>query len=372
MLSKSAWMATVATIGVGAWMLTGLARDAEAPPDEAGLPAEHAATRVAVVTSQARAITRTIVISARTEPNRNVTLRAETEGRVVALGAERGTLLRAGQRIAELDMRDRAARMEEARAAIAHVELQYEAAKKLETRQFVSAAQLAELMSRVVAARATLAEIELEIGNTTLVAPFDALLEDRLVEIGDYVNAGDTVAELVDTDPLIVVGDVSERDVHKLEIGNLGAARLANGTTVEGAVRYVAPVAAESTRTFRVELAIANAGGALRAGMTAEMRLAAEEVTVHTLSPALLTLDDAGTVGVKTVGDDNRVRFHAVEIVESTSEGIAVTGLPHELRVITVGHGFVKPGDVVEPSFAPAPTEITEAASGAPRVHDEA
>jgi multidrug efflux system membrane fusion protein len=88
--------------------------------------------------------------------------------------------------------------------------------------------------------------------------------------------------------------------------------------------------------------------------MTAELRLAADQVTAHSLSPALLALADDGTVGVKAVEADERVRFYPVEIIATSPEGISVTGLPDELRVISVGQGFVTEGQRVEAVMDPA------------------
>lgn len=369
-VSKSMWMAIGLTVVTVIWMLTGILGDSE-PAAEAKTASTTAGNaslppRVTVQTSQSRKITREIAVSARTEPNRSVELKAETEGRVIALGAERGSVVQAGERVVGLDMRDRAAKLEEARAVIDYAELQFESARKLQTQQFVSETHIAELLSRLVGARAALAEIELEVANTNVVAPFAAVLQERAVEIGDYVNSGDTIAQLVDTDPLLVVGEVGERDIHELAVGSSGVARPVGGEPIEGTIRYVSPVAEESTRTFRVELAIPNPAGTLRAGMTAEMRLAADDVTVHVLSPALLGLDADGTVGVKSVDARNRVQFHPVQIVDSSDAGISVSGLPDEIQVITIGGGFVKPGELVEPVAAPPRAGLTNRSDAAP------
>ncbi len=364
--SNSVLMATGLAVAVLAWMLSGLGREAVPASEPSAPPPADAATavpRVSVQRSRARAITREIVVSARTEPNRRVELRAETEGRVLTLGAERGAALSAGELIVALDRRDREARREEARALIAYAEQQFEAARELKAQQFVSDTQLAELASRVATARAARETVELEIANTTIVAPFDAVLQDRLVELGDYVNVGDVVAELVDTDPLLVVGEVSERDVGQLAVGKVGFVRHLGGAPIEGRIRYLAPVADAGTRTFRVELAIANGGAELRAGISAELRLAAGEITAHLLSPALLTLDDAGTVGVKSVNAHDRVEFHPVEIVGSSHEGVSVTGLPEEIRLITIGQGFVRAGDPVEATLLPPSAGVSDASN---------
>jgi multidrug efflux system membrane fusion protein len=361
-LSNSVLLAAALLGAVVLWMLTGLVRnDAATSPTDVANPARATERpRVAVRTSRAKAFTREIVVSGRTEPNRSVELRAETEGRVVALGAARGAPIEAGARVIGLDMRDRQARLEEARALIDYAELQFAAARKLQEKQFVSQTQMADLASRVVSARAALERIELEVANTTIVAPFDGMLQERAVEIGDYVNSGDKVAELVDIDPLIVVGEVSERDVHKLAVGTKGTARVIDAEPVEGELRYLSPVASESTRTFRVELAVPNADRRMRAGMTAEIRLAADQITAHVLSPALLTLDDAGAIGVKAVDDTARVVFYPVEVVGSSGDGITVTGLPAEIQLITVGQGFVRPGDFVDASFESSGAGVSE------------
>jgi multidrug efflux system membrane fusion protein len=185
-------------------------------------------------------------------------------------------------------------------------------------------------------------------------------LQDRYVELGDYVNAGDEVALLVDTDPLLVVGEVAERHVQPLGIGKSGVARVSSGEPLAGTVRYLAPVADEATRTFRIELAIPNEGSRIRGGMSAELKLAAEEITVHVISPALLALDDEGVVGVKAVDASNRVRFYPVDIASTDSEGMSVTGLPPELDLITVGQGYVRAGDLVRPIPAGARAGMTD------------
>ncbi|NIR31159.1 MAG: efflux RND transporter periplasmic adaptor subunit [Gammaproteobacteria bacterium] len=306
-------------------------------------------TRVRVREFQARPVRREIVINGRTAPNRAVDLRAETDGRVVALGADRGSRVSKGDLIARLDLRDRKARLVEARAAVKQHALQYEAARKLRRKEFFSETQLAEVKARLEAARAAVERIEIDIAHTTVRAPFDGVLQERAVELGDFVDVGNAVARLVDDDPLVVIGEASEQEVGRLAAGDTGTAVLVTGETVEGKIRYIATEADDATRTFRVELTIPNSDGALHAGVTTEIRLTARPVTAHYISSALLALDDSGAVGVKGVDGRNVVRFYPVEIVRSSAEGVWVTGLPEKVRLITVGQGFVHPGDTVDP-----------------------
>ena len=73
----------------------------------------------------------------------------------------------------------------------------------------------------------------------------------------------------------------------------------------------------------------------------------AGEELAHLISPAVLTLDDAGAVGVKVVDSEDRVRFHAVNIIADTSEGVWLAGLPAKIRLITVGQEYVRDGQLV-------------------------
>lgn len=310
--------------------------------------------RVMVRQSTAEQIPREIVVSSRTEPNRFVELKAETNGAVVELGAERGSRVAAGDRIVRLDLRDRQAQLEESAALVRQRRLEYEAAQGLRGQNFVSESQIAEAQARLVSAQAALERIELDIRHTSVTAPFDGIVQDRLVEIGDYVASGDPIARIIDTNPMVIAGEINERQISSLSVGSVGGARLVDGNEVSGTIRYLAPVADDNTRTYRVELAVPNPDGRLRAGMTAEMRLSAELITAHSLTPALLALADDGTIGVKTVDAFDRVQFYPVEIVGSSLDGMLVTGLPQDVRVISVGQGFVIEGQSVVPVEDPS------------------
>src|SRR5690606_2718769 len=110
-------------------------------------------------------------------------------------------------------------------------------------REFLSEAAIAEAEAQLESARAALATIRLEIQRTTIAAPFDGVIDERAVELGDFLNLGDPVATLVDIDPLIVAGDVGERQIHQLDVGSTGEATLLSGERVAGTVRYISPVA---------------------------------------------------------------------------------------------------------------------------------
>ena len=338
-------------IAILAWLASGaLGPDVDEPAKQDRRTNGAAGDRgsVRVRTQTAEVVQRTIRVNGQTAPARVVELAAETDGRVETIGAARGSNVAGGELLVRLDERDRRARLDQARAMVTQREVEYEARAKLESSSYVSEAQLKEGIAALEAARAELRRAELDLEYRDIRAPFDGALQARAVEIGDFVKSGDPVATFVDNRTIIVSGDLSEFDAGHVHVGDPGEATLATGEEVHGRIRYVAPVADPATRTFGVELEVDNGSGQLRAGGTAELRIPAETVLAHRISPSLLTLDDAGNVGVKIVNDSGKVDFVEADIAIAEADGVWVAGLPATATIITVGQGFVVDGATVD------------------------
>ncbi|MDJ0938552.1 MAG: efflux RND transporter periplasmic adaptor subunit [Woeseiaceae bacterium] len=334
---------------IGLWLLSGQFGGESAAEDvaPAASTVEPERSSVRVRTQSAEEVQRTIVVNGQTAPARIVTLAAETDGRIEAVGADRGSNVARGGLVVRLDERDRSARLAQAQATVKQREVEFEARESLKSSSYVSEAQLQEAVALLEAAKAELTRAELDLSYMTIRAPFDGALQDRMVEEGDFVSRGDPVATFVDNRTIVVSADLSEFDAGQVEVGETAEARLATGEAVHGRIRYVAPVADAATRTFAVELEVDNANGDLRAGGTAELRIPAETVLAHRISPSLLTLDDAGNVGIKIINDDGEVEFVVADIALSSEDGVWVAGLPATTTIITVGQGFVASGSFV-------------------------
>ena len=342
----SAGIISVVTIWVVSGQFDGNEETEQATAETAVTMASRNAVRVR--TQSAEEVMRTIVVNGKTAPARITHLAAETDGRVEYVGAERGASLKTGDLIVRLDERDRSARLVQAEATVRQREVEYAARERLKSESYVSEAQLQEAIALLETARAELTRAQLDLRYMAVRAPFAGALQARHVEVGDFVKRGDPIATYVDNRTIIVSANVSEFDTKYVHVDETAEARLATGETVRGRIRYVAPVADEATRTFTVELEVANADGKLRAGGTAELSIPAQTVLAHRVSPSLLTLDDAGNVGVKIINDSGEVEFVVADIALSSSDGVWLAGLPPTATIITVGQGYVASGAVVD------------------------
>jgi multidrug efflux system membrane fusion protein len=361
-IARNPWiLAVLVLVLVALWMVSGLRTERELTTDTSQIKGPGDASeilKVQVSTVHAEPIARMINVYGRTAPARTVTISAETEGRVEKIGASRGVPVAAGAPILELDLRDRQAKIDQARASVVEHQTAYEAQSKLKTEGFVSDTQLAETLAKLEAAKAEQTRAQLDLQNRVIRAPFNGVLQERDVEIGDFVRSGDAVATFVDNTTLIVTGTLAEQELRGVKVGDEARAKLVTGHNVNGRIRYLSPVADESTRTFLIELEIDNSKGDMPAGVTAEMVLKGGETLAQKISPALLTLNSAGTLGVFIVDELDRAEFVPVTIERSETDGIWVSGLPETADVITVGQGYVTPGQQIEATRAPRETAV--------------
>lgn len=357
--NKSYLIAGLIALGAGAWVASGpLGVDSggqDTMPVIAAIaqnsgpekPGRSGAIAVRARVLEAEHRISDVIVRGRTEALRKVDLKAEIQGRVVKLPKEKGNIVATGDVVCQLALDDLPARRDEALALVRQYELEHKAGKALSSKGYRSETLLAAAAARLVGSKAALARIDTEIRHTAIRAPFDGVLDARPVEIGDYLKKGEVCGTVIDQDPFLVVGQVSEQDVSLVTLDTVGTAKLITGRTVFGKVRFISSTADPRTRTFRLELEVANTNHELRDGVTAEIRLPVKRITAHHLSPALLTLDDAGRVGVRVVNQAGEAEFAPVTMEGDDGDGVWVTGLPQTVTVITVGQDFVTDGQTL-------------------------
>jgi multidrug efflux system membrane fusion protein len=352
-MNRSLAIAAAITLAAVAWVLSGqfagsrpAAPDVPAPKTAA---AEEPVQAVRVATLTARPMVSEVILQGRTQAWRAVDLRAEVRGRVEEALVERGAAVAGGTPLLRLAVNDRRALLDQGKALLAQRQIEYDAARTLNQRGHAAAVQLAQAKANLDAAHAAVRRAEVDLANTEIRAPFGGVLDQRPVNLGDFLDVGNPVATVVDLDPLRVVGFASERSVAELRVGAAGFARIIGQEEVEGRIAYIAATADAATRTFRVELEIPNRGNRIVAGLTAQLRLPVATKVAHFVSPSALSLADDGSIGVKIVDADQRARFLPVEIVGTAGDGVWLSGLPERITLITVGHEYVGPGNRVKP-----------------------
>ncbi|MBT3703451.1 MAG: efflux RND transporter periplasmic adaptor subunit [Alphaproteobacteria bacterium] len=356
-MNKSYLLAFVMAVAVIGWIFSGQLQ-ATVSDDEATKTEQDTAGKVAkkdhpvtvrVRLMQAQPHQREVVLRGRTQAVRSVAVKTEIAGRITHLAVTKGKRVKAGDLLAKIDMQDRAARLTEARALVKQRQMEFKAAIALSKKGYRAETKLAGAQTQLDSAKALVKRIELEIQHTEVRAPFAGIVDTKRVEIGDYMKVAEVVATIVDQNPYLVVGDVSEREVSYLKVGQKATAELITKKNVSGKIRFIASTANSATRTFRVEIQVPNPKRDLRDGVTARIRIPVDNSMAHLITPAVMTLNDQGQLGVKTVTQEGIVRFIPAQIIADGENGVWLAGLPEMVGIITVGQDFVRHGDQVLP-----------------------
>lgn len=350
-------IAAVAVLGAAAaWVLTGqfasvgsAAADTEKPaatePAQGATKMLHTVGYVVVPpASHARAIR----VSGQTDADKRATLATRAAGVITALPVKEGDRVKKGDLILKLDPEGREAAVANAQQLLAQREAEAAAAEQLAKRGNMAKLQLDGARSALKAAEAQLQAALADMQRTTVVAPFDGVIDKLPVEDGSSVSQGGAVATLIALDPLRAVGAVSERDIGSIHVGSQADVHLVNGKTVTGSVSYISRDANAQTRTYRVEVSLPNRDLAIPAGMTAEITFWSEPVSVVRLPRSVVTLNGEGELGIRVVGDGDIVKFYPIDIVDDTPGGLYLAGIPTRARIIVAGQDFVNDGDKVK------------------------
>ncbi|SMX22409.1 efflux RND transporter periplasmic adaptor subunit [Boseongicola aestuarii] len=369
--------------------------DAVADRDESAPPS---AVSVVAIRSSASSIDGAVILRGRTEAARQVDMRAETSGQVISDPLRAGARVEEGDLLCRLDPGTRAialaeaqaglreaitrlpeaeARVAEARARLTEAEINDNAAERLSQGGFASDTRVAQATASVESARAgvqsaisgvesarsgiqsaeaRVAAAQNQLDQLEVRAPFGGILETDSAEIGSLMQPGSLCATIIQLDPIKMVGFVPETMVERVTLGALAGARLASGREVVGRVTFLSRSADPNTRTFRVDVEVANPDFSISDGQTAEIAIQSEGTSAHLLPQSALTLNDNGDLGVR-LAVENVATFAPVSVLRDTIEGIWVNGLAPSVDVIVVGQEFVTEGVPVNVTYREEATQ---------------
>ena len=289
-----------------------------------------------------------VAMRGRTQAARSVSVRSETAGVIAATPVREGSFVGAGQILCKLKVDARQATVDQAKANLRSKELTQKASAELAARGFRSPTQVLSDQANLDQASASVRQAEVALNQTDIRAPYAGVFNERDIEVGGYLAAGGACGVVIELDPLKIAGDVPETEITKVRLGAPAHAVLASGERIEGVVYYIAKDADPQTRTYPVVIVARNPGSAVRAGLSAEVRIDAGQVDAHLLPSSSLVLDSAGRQGVRYIGPSGLVAFAPVKVLDETAGGVWVSGLSGPVRVITVGQAYVSEGQRVK------------------------
>jgi RND family efflux transporter MFP subunit len=283
-------------------------------------------------------------------------------GRIEEIRFEEGTVVRKGDVLARLESRDAAARLAQAKAELADAEREARRQESLVQGGAAGEQQLDAARTRQDVAKAKLEVAEAELADTVVKAPFDGVVIQKLMEVGETISFGvisgqvssGVLAVLADRTDLEVDTDVSEANLARVREEQPAEVVLEAVPDVRyrALVRKIMPRAVRRTSTVPVRVRFLEPDARVRPEMSAKVffgstagsaRPSATRVSV----PAASVVEKDGSAFVHVVNGGRAYRRPVrrgereggrVEILEGLSGGEeVVTGgasdLPDGARV---------------------------------------
>ena len=338
--------------------------EAKAPEDKG-----PEAVPVEVVAAARRAIAASYTGTASLEPLAESQVVAKTSGVALAVLAEEGQFVRAGQTLVRLDPDRARLQLAQANAQLRKLEANFARSKQLAAQQLVSAADHDQLRYDLENARAVAHMASLELSYADVKAPISGVVASRSIKTGNFVQINTPIIRIVDTSRLEAVLNVPERELATLRPGQevkLQADALP-GKTFSGVVARVAPVVDAGSGTFRVICAFdggdAEAGG-LQPGMFGRISIAHDERADALVVPRTALLEDEGEPALFVVRDGKAARV-PVKLGYAEGQWVEVRdGIAPGARVVTAGKAALREGTEVQ-VIGDAPRAVAAAPAAA-------
>lgn len=356
---SAAWVATgeFSSIGSAAQDNSDQAHKTE----QADAPQQKLLRTVAVMQPHFIQHNRIIRVSGVTAPDKRTTLATRNAGILGELKVEKGDTVQVGDVVLVLDGAEKQSMVNTARVLLDQRQKEAENVERLVKEGITPSTQIDSARSALASARSQLEAAQADVDRLTVVAPFSGVIDKVMVEEGSWLPSGEAVAVLLQLDPVVALGEVSEREIAHVKVGSEADVRLISGEIVSGKVRHISLEATAGTRTYPIEVAIANPDNLIPAGMTAEIMIKSAAVTAVRLPRSVVTLDAAGNLGLRILNADSTVGFVPIDLIDDSPEGLVLSGIPLDAKIIVAGQDLVSEGDKVK--AVPADATLISGAS---------
>jgi RND family efflux transporter MFP subunit len=327
---------------------------APSKPAEEDTQAEVGATarvaQVQTITVRPREVTQTVDLAIDLRPARRATLAAEIAGNIEAVEFDLGDAVRAGQLMARIDTRSIQTEVAQAKALYDQAVDEANRAESLFARHSITRDRLISAQTNRDVAKSRLDSAKIRLAQSQVRAPWSGHVAARRVERGDYVDVGQALFELVDSDPLKVHASVPADNVPFLKVGEEAAVEVdaVPGRTFTARVTRLGAELDTASRTLELEARLPNSEGALKPGMYGRMHLPLRTLDAALVVPLSALVDFESGKVLYVVEAGHAARRHIVTGPVLGDEVVIEKGLEPDAAVIVAGQDQVADGQQVE------------------------
>ncbi len=283
-------------------------------------------------------------------PYNDVTLKAETAGRIEIVHFKEGESVTENQKLFSLHAKEQAAKVKKAEASLKLSKSTLARKQKLIEKKFVSPQELEKTEAEMNACEAELALAKEDLAKTQISAPFEGVLSAKKVSKGAYVKAGDDLVRVQDLDPMRLTFQLPQKDIPLIKVGDSITATtdVYPDKSFEGKVEAIDPSVNEKTRSFTVYAAFPNKEKLLIPGLYAHLRPSSSiQKALSLLVPEqALVIRQDGTYVFKKVAD-KAVLTKITLGTRTTDQAEVLAGLQKGDEIVLEGQDKIHDGDAI-------------------------
>jgi len=306
--------------------------------------------QVSVITIEPTPIKDALLLPGETEAWQDVRLASETDGVVEWIDPREGQAVKEGQLIATIEVSALKAALDHAQASFDLADKLYQRRKLLSERNVIAKEELDRSLNERTLALSNLRRAKVEYKRGFLHSPINGLVNHLHVDVGEFVDRGNPVADLVNVDRIKINVNVPELDVRYLRVGQKTMVSIDAfpGRRLTGSIDFVAYKADPATKTFQVRVLIQNPDRQIRPGMIARVAFL-RRIIPDALVVPLFALVDKGGERIIFVEKDGIAYARNVSIGIIEGDRIQITeGLEAGDHVIVSGQAEVEEGMQVQ------------------------
>lgn len=279
------------------------------------------------------------------EAERHVDVVSRTQGLVKSILVEEGDRVTEGQPLAQLDTDALELTLREREVNMNSLESNYKRSQELVEQELLSSQEFEQTKFQYEAAATQYESAKLQLEYATIRSPFSGIITERLVEVGNLVNANDVVFRTADLDPLLARIHVPEKDIGQVRPGQSVRINVeGSDQTHTGRVSLISPIVDPESGTVKVTVEIRDRMGTLRPGMftTVNLVIAIQENVLQVEKKALVA-EAEGSYAF--LFQDGTAEKRLLEIGIAEGDYVEVlSGLSDGDSIITVGQEGLRNG----------------------------
>lgn len=245
-----------------------------------------------------------------------VRISAEVSGRIEFIGASEGDKLALGQIILKIDDRTYESEFRKAEAERERAKLHFERCRKLQETKSISEKEFEEAKNLLGQATAEAEIKKTELERCEIRSPIEGFLDDRPVELGEYLQPGTQVATIVQIDKVKVNFSISEKDIHCVKSGEKMPFKVDSlpDRYFEGKLGFISKSAEKSSLSFNAELEVENRELLFLPGMIARVKLVRGYIDGVTVVPLIAIMPKYEGLYVYVCDANSRARLREIKI----------------------------------------------------------